>query len=154
MHILKQPQEGNRHVWARWAAEWTGQRETGLGRARDGRPPSPSWREESTQGPGQQRIGCQLPFQARLSQERISSPRPCCLAWPLVHLSSLEGQVGLIPVDVAPSNIHTSPVRRVYGQGSCSPRRVLRKVPGLLGCLVRSHLQRLTFLERNPKPPG
>lgn len=31
MHIFKQPGEGNRHIWARWAAEWTGQWETGLG---------------------------------------------------------------------------------------------------------------------------
>lgn len=48
MHIFKQPGEGNRHIWARLAAEWPGQWETGLGRARGGRPPSPSWREEST----------------------------------------------------------------------------------------------------------
>ena len=56
---------------------------------------------------GGQRIGCQLPIQARLSQETSLSPKLCCLAWPLVHLSSPEGQVGLIPVDVAPSNTHT-----------------------------------------------
>ncbi|OWK11428.1 RSPH10B [Cervus elaphus hippelaphus] len=33
-------------------------------------------------------------------------------------------------------------------------RRILRKVPGLLGRLVGSHLQKLMFLEKNPKPWG
>lgn len=72
-----------------------------------GHPPSPSRREENTEVQGGRGIGCQLPFQARLSQETRLSLKLCCLAWPPVHLSFPEGQVGLIPVDVAPSNTHT-----------------------------------------------
>ena len=34
MHIFKQPGEGNRHVWARLAAEWTGQQEDGAGQSK------------------------------------------------------------------------------------------------------------------------
>lgn len=153
MHIFKQPGEGNRHIWARWAAEWNGQWETGLGRERGGHPPSPSRREENTGGPGWPENWVPTAISGQAFSRNPSLPQTLLpgLASGSLIISGRSG--GADSCRCCPlQHTHTSPVRRVYGQHSCSPRCILRKVPGLLGRLMGSHLQKLSFLEKNPKP--